>query len=248
MAKIRNVEAVLDLTGVATKYHPLFRESVKDLVKVLESHHWDEAWKALYKTSNKWEGELNKKLKPLGPEKVALILFSRGPQKEVDADGVPKYKIYLDLNTYYTIRSVIGYGVASNDEIYVNTKYLSAYTADDRNDRKRVSSNLAHEEAHNCGCDHDYEATAKRKHSLAYLHNDALEIAWDKVFKVGYDHGTALGTRPPATAPVDEPVKPTTPVPPEVITNPNPVTKKKYCKPWYDVSWWINPSSRCYYK
>jgi hypothetical protein len=88
------------------------------------------------------------------------------------------FPIVLYLNTYYTISKVIGYGTAKDNQIFLNTKYLSKYFIDDEIHLMKVGSNLLHEHGHDCGFAHDYRATARRPNSLCYILNRAYERAY----------------------------------------------------------------------
>jgi hypothetical protein len=92
------------------------------------------------------------------------------------------YPIVLNLHTYYTSDNVIGFGYASSKDIYINTKYLSKYTVDDPYDLMEVGSNLLHEHSHDCGFDHDFKATDRRRNSLSYILNRAYERAFKRYY------------------------------------------------------------------
>ena len=155
-----------DIKGVENRYKKLIEASIADMEVVLSSEEFAKAFAEEVAYSNNLEGELSKWRKKTTPEILDYLL---------------KTPIKLEIKTYYTSRRVIGYGLASDDLIRVNTKYLSQYTVDDPWDRMEVGSNLCHEHSHNIGFDHDFERTRRRKNSLSYLLNDAYKAAYQKV-------------------------------------------------------------------
>jgi hypothetical protein len=233
LMKVRNVVIEADLKGVETKYLDLFRAVIKDMQVVLENDAWDHALRDVIAGSNGLEGELSQ-WKNKTWQQIRDRFFVRY-DKEANT-----YHVRLIIKTYYTIKRVVGYGVASDDIIRVNTKYLSSYSAKDSEDRKKVGSNLIHEEYHNRGMDHDSSATARRKHSIAYLSNDAFEIAYDAIF-IKKTASTTVDV-PPVTlpsAPVEE--TPDNPEVPVILTPPTPgriVTVCGWSKKWGFIPWY----------
>lgn len=94
------------------------------------------------------------------------------------------FPIVLYLNTYYTINNVIGYGTPKSKDIFINTKYLSTYSIEVKEDLMEIGSNLLHEHSHDCGFDHDFRSTSRRKNSLSYIMNRAYERAYRKFYNL----------------------------------------------------------------
>lgn len=219
--KIRNVKINATIKGVDSKYKPLFEKSLERMKIVYESQEFLDAMKAVIKSSNNLEGELSK-WKNKSAVEIYEQFFNRY-DKESDT-----YHLDLEIETYYTSKRVIGYGVVGDDIIRVNTKYLSSYTLTDEYDLRAVGSNLTHEEYHNKGMSHDSNATARRKHSVCYLSNDAYEIAYSKLF--------IEKIKTPQPAPAIEIPSPTPPVltKPPVITEPPVEVPKEDYVTWYN--------------
>jgi hypothetical protein len=157
------------------KYKALFDASVADMVTVLNHPRFMAIFAEELNDSRDAKGVLKGELSAW-KDKSAQEIFNR-----LFING----ELRLIIHTYYTAKRVIGYGVHSNDNIYVNTKYLASYTVDDPEDRKQVGSNLGHEEYHNRGMDHDFKATTRRKHSVCYIFNDAYKRAHDELIQGG---------------------------------------------------------------
>lgn len=164
-----NVDA--DLKKADYKYHPLLQAAILRASTVWASQEYYDAFKDCIKT-NGLSGELsNLKFKSFDEIYEKFFEMKNGVRT-----------VRLIIQTYYTPKRVIGYGVGGDDITRVNTKYLSSYTIDDENDLKEVGSNLTHEKWHDRGSDHDSSATARRKNSIAYLSNVAFEMAYKKLF------------------------------------------------------------------
>lgn len=173
--KIPNLEITYDMSGVSgSKNKAVLIAAIERMKIVLLSDYFLQALYDVIETSNDLEGELSTwKNATVHEIYKNLFDFENGT-----------HKIHLTLHTYYSAKRVIGYGYAGTTDIYLNTKYLGAYTVDDLSDLKAVGSNLTHEHGHDCGFDHDFKATARRKNSICYLLNDAYEIAFDQIFKI----------------------------------------------------------------
>lgn len=153
------------------KFKPLFDASIQDMITVLN----DPRFLPIF------EEELNESRDGAGILKGELSRWKSASAKEILGRLFINGELRLIIKTYFTHLRVIGYGVKSDDNINVNTKYLSSYTIDDLEDRKQVGSNLGHEEFHNRGMEHDHEATARRKHSVCYIFNEAYKRAYDVI-------------------------------------------------------------------
>jgi plasmid maintenance system antidote protein VapI len=154
------------------KYKKLIEASVADMVTVLNHPRFlevltEELMDSMDWTRNELKGELSS-----WANKVPAVILG-----QLFIDGV----LRLNVRTYYSPKRVIGFGVASDDWINVNTKYLKNYSHEDPHDRKAVGSNCLHEEFHNRGMSHDFKNTARRKHSVAYISNRAYERAYDEI-------------------------------------------------------------------
>lgn len=147
------------------KYEELVTFAILRMEDVLSSPIFLEMLSDEIARSKGLEGELSK--------------WKRASILEIHAQLFP---IELSLNTYYTSKSVIGYGLSSTKEIYVNTKYLSKYSVDRPEDLMEIGSNLLHEHSHDCGFDHDYDRTKRRYNSLSYIMNRAYERAFKKYY------------------------------------------------------------------
>ncbi len=152
-----------NLNGVEEKYKALMIRSIVYLDEVVYSTLFLECLREEIAKSNNLEGETSE--------------WKNKSAEQIYAALTP---IKLKLFTYYTIKNVIGYGVASNKNIYVNTKYLSHYSVNELLDLMEVGSNLLHEHSHDCGFDHDFEYTARRDNSVSYV----LNRAYAKCFKL----------------------------------------------------------------
>lgn len=161
-----------DLKGVSSKYRPLLEAAIEKMEIVLASDHFQDALHSVISRSNNLEGELSTWKNATLKEIYENLLGMENGQGH----------IHLTLHTYYTAKRVIGYGYKNTTDIYLNTKYLGSYQVDDLEDLKKVGSNLTHEHGHDCGFEHDFNATARRKNSIAYLLNDAYEIAFERIF------------------------------------------------------------------
>jgi hypothetical protein len=148
-------------------YKPIVTFAVEKLEEVVYSPIFLEMLKDEIAHSNKLEGELSK-WKNASPEEIYLQLFP----------------ITLHLNTYYTRSDVYGYGYAGDNQIYINTKYLSQYSAHNMLDLMMIGSNLLHEHGHDCGFDHDFKVTARRPNSIAYILNRAYQRAFRKIYDI----------------------------------------------------------------
>lgn len=153
------------------KYKALFDASVADMLTVLNNPRFLQIFAEELDDSRDAKGTLKGELSSW-KDKSAQEIFNR-----LFVNG----ELRLIIKTYYSPKRVIGYGVHSDDNINVNTKYLADYTVDDPEDRKQVGSNLGHEEYHNRGMDHDFRATARRKHSVCYIFNEAYKRAYDEL-------------------------------------------------------------------
>lgn len=153
------------------RFKSLFDASIKDMLTVLNDPRFipifEEELQDSRDSSGALKGELSKWKFASAMELVSRLLING--------------QLRLIIKTYYTPKRVIGFGVHSDDNINVNTKYLSTYSVDDPEDRKQVGSNLGHEEFHNRGMEHDFKATARRKHSVCYVFNEAYKRAYDVI-------------------------------------------------------------------
>lgn len=171
--KIKNLKINSNLNGVSgSKNKAVLKAAIERMEIVLLSDYFLQALYDVIEDSNGLEGELstwkNATVQEIYENLFELILG----QNEIN----------LTLHTYYSPKAVIGYGYAGTTDIYLNTKYLGAYTADDIEDLKNVGSNLLHEHGHDCGYSHDFKRTRRRKNSICYLLNEAYEIAFDQIF------------------------------------------------------------------
>jgi hypothetical protein len=173
------------------KYKKLIEASVADMVTVLN----DPKFKSIFTI------ELNESRNKLGKLQGELSFWASKSGSEIYErlfmNGTSlNDTLRLNVRTYYSPKRVIGYGVASDDWINVNTKYLRNYTIDDPYDRKEVGSNLGHEEYHSRGMSHDFKNTARRKHSVAYIFNRAYERAYDEIIINAPNPGVEIEVRP----------------------------------------------------
>ena len=90
------------------------------------------------------------------------------PQK----DGV----MNIEVDDYYTFKSVFGYTMEHIPTIFTNTKYF------DVNTTKEIGSNFCHEWGHKIGFDHDFKSTYRRNFSLCYLLNLIYEKTYNQHF------------------------------------------------------------------
>ena len=78
----------------------------------------------------------------------------------------------LDLDLYtpawYKKWTVVGYGIAGQPEIYMNSYYFNSFSV------AEVAGNIAHEWMHKIGFDHDYKRTAQRPYSVPYAVGDIV--------------------------------------------------------------------------
>jgi hypothetical protein len=149
------------------KYSLLIQEAVKHMQIILYSEYF---YKALFdelEMSNNCEGELSE-WKNKSANEIFQALFP----------------ITLYLNTYYTVRDVIGYGNPGTNKIYLNTKYLDMYNINNLVDLMRIGSNLLHEHSHDCGFSHDFYPTKRRPNSLSYILNRAYETAFRQYYNL----------------------------------------------------------------
>lgn len=72
------------------------------------------------------------------------------------------YTMDITLATYQTDANVIGYTLPNVNKVWMNTRYLNAFTP------VQVSANLVHEWLHKLGFGHDYESTPSRPYSVPY--------------------------------------------------------------------------------
>ena len=104
-----------------------------------------------------------------------------GVKKFVDNNGLTNLEIYhrfldgverldpikdnemdLEIETYYEATNTVGYTYPSSSRIYMNTKYLSTYTA------AQVSRNMTHEWLHKIGFGHASSYSVSRDYSVPY--------------------------------------------------------------------------------
>lgn len=97
------------------------------------------------------------------------------------------YEFDIDIDDYYSFKSVIGYTYPNITTIFVNTKFFDARSS------RLCGSNLLHEQGHKLGFSHDFFSTKRRQDSLCYLLNEIYEEAYEKVFSVNY---SAVCVRP----------------------------------------------------
>jgi hypothetical protein len=148
------------------KYRELVESAILHMQYVVASPIFMEILKDEISKSNGLEGELSMWKEAL-PEEIYEALFP----------------ITLYLSTYYSFRNVIGYGTPDTKEIFLNTKYLDNYSMK-LEDLMMIGSNLLHEHSHDCGFDHDFYNTARRRNSLSYILNRAYERAFRKFYGV----------------------------------------------------------------
>jgi hypothetical protein len=157
----------LNFLNFNNEHRPIIVLSVERMEEVVFSSVFFEILKDEISKSNGLEGELSK-WKDASPEEIYAQLFP----------------ITLHLSTYYTYKSVYGYGYANDDIIRLNTKYLSTYKLFNDIHLMLVGSNLFHEHSHNRGFDHDFKNTLRRKNSLSYILNRAYERAYRQIFNL----------------------------------------------------------------
>lgn len=148
-------------------YRPMVLMAILRMEDVLSSPIFYNCLAEEIMRSNNLEGELSK-WKKASLEEIYNQLFP----------------ITLYLNTYYSIRNVIGYGLPGTKNIYLNTKFLAGYSINNTIDLMYIGSNLLHEHSHDCGFDHDFKPTARRENSLSYILNRAYERAYRKYYKL----------------------------------------------------------------
>lgn len=152
-------------------FEPEYKAIVTKAVECMEDVIYDPIFLLMLKDeiskSNDMEGELSH-----WKEALPVQIYSQ------------LFPITLYLNTYYTVRSVIGYGTESSNQIYINTKYLSNYSIEIMEDLMKIGSNLLHEHSHDCGFDHDFKSTARRPNSISYIMNRAYERAFKKFYNI----------------------------------------------------------------
>lgn len=175
-----NLKINRNLKGCALSYHELLNLSIDQMERVLMSPEFKQALYDVIAKSHELEGELS-----IWKHKTVLEIFENLFEKATNGN----FEMTLTLHTYYTAKKVYGYGYATDANIYLNTKYLGSYNADDLEDLKKVGSNLTHEHGHDCGYDHDFAATSRRKNSICYLLNDAYEIAFDQIHNINQGEG-----------------------------------------------------------
>lgn len=157
----------LNFNVFENKYKEIVTFAVLRMEDVINSKHFTDCLCEEIMNSNGLEGELSKWKKASWTEIYSQI-----------------FPITLYLNTYYTGQNVIGYGYPSDRNIFINTKYLSKYTIDDPLDLMEIGSNLLHEHSHDCGFDHDFANTRRRKNSISYIMNRAYERAYRKFYQI----------------------------------------------------------------
>lgn len=84
--------------------------------------------------------------------------------------SLPLSAVKVDIETYYTLKRVLGYTLQGVDKIWVNKKYMSAWGSCE------LGSLLAHESSHKAGYTHDFKATARRPNSVPYSVNTAFRF------------------------------------------------------------------------
>ena len=84
--------------------------------------------------------------------------------------SLPLSAVKVDIETYYTLKRVLGYTLQGVDKIWVNKKYMSAWGSCE------LGSLLAHESSHKAGYTHDFKATARRPNSVPYSVNTAFKF------------------------------------------------------------------------
>lgn len=157
----------LNFNNFDIKYRPIVTKAVEYMEDVVYHPVFLEILKDEIEKSNGLEGELS-------DWKDALPV-------QIYAQMLP---IILYLNTYYTIADVIGYGTASDKQIYINTKYLSTYKIDNMIHLMMIGSNILHEDTHDKGFEHDYKATDRRKNSLSYIINRVYQRSFRKIYNL----------------------------------------------------------------
>lgn len=162
------MQIAYDLRGVEEKYREVVLAAIKCMEEVIPSEEFMQALIDEIFLSNGLEGELSE-WKYSTPELIYKQLLP----------------IKLELRTYYSIKNVIGFGYPNDATIYLNTKYLGRYKVDNLEDLMSIGSNLLHEHSHDCGFEHDFYNTSKRKNSISYLLNRVYERAFREVYNLG---------------------------------------------------------------
>lgn len=147
------------------RYRPLVEASIAPMERVIPSVEFFEALQDEISKSNGLEGELS--------------TWKNATVKEIFSNLLP---MSLTIDTYYTAKDVIAYGMPDDDEIRLNMKYLEQYSKDSLEDKMYIGSNLLHEHGHNCGFDHDFYATSRRENSLCRILNRSYERAFRKIY------------------------------------------------------------------
>lgn len=170
-----------DLSELDSKYRELYTRAIEDMWQVVNSQHFLDAFKEVVQGYAKYlEGELGK-YRHDSPEEIVQMIREACKQVHVRA--------------YWTNANVIGYGLPSDDITRVNTRYLAGERADVAKDRMERGKNLVHEKAHDGGAHHDFNATARRDNSIAYLAGKAYEITYWRCFP---DEATTVVKTPSA--------------------------------------------------
>jgi hypothetical protein len=120
--------------------------------------------------SNNLEGELSEYRKASAAEVFILLAGNGG--------------LRLEVEPYYSVKNVIGYGLPQDNITRLNTRFLNQYSAHNPVHIMLVGSNLLHEKGHDKGFEHDFWDTPRRKNSLCYVLNRAYEKAYCTVNKI----------------------------------------------------------------
>lgn len=157
-----------NISGVLEKFRPLFSAAISKMGPVIESPLFLENLNSEIALSKNLEGELSYWRKS-SAEEIYRHIYNNGV-------------MFLILHTYYSSKSVIGYGTSASTDIYVNTKYLIDDSLEDLEDLCDIGSNLIHEDSHDKGFSHDFKATTRRKNSLCYILNRVYEKTFRQVY------------------------------------------------------------------
>ena len=82
--------------------------------------------------------------------------------------------IDIDLISYYSWKSVVGYTYPNAKKIWVNSKFYNGSSACAK------ASNLAHEFSHKQSFGHDFKPNKQRPFSVPYSINEAFEVCCGK--------------------------------------------------------------------
>lgn len=160
----------IDTTKMSATHEVLLANAVMRMNHVLNHAYFLSNLYAECRDSKNFEGETS--------------LLRDGCSAARIVELLKQHPISLVVEPYYSIRNVIGYGLAGDEITRLNTKYLNNYNPLNMYHQMYVGSNLLHEHSHDIGFDHDFYATKRRKNSVSYILNRAYEDAYITIYQL----------------------------------------------------------------